>query len=269
MFSDWLYEPGTVADTDHYLSLRYTPAALADRSGDFDDGVYELLRAFGSDARDLVGFGFGGTDAQLVFGRNSVLVADFEASEVRSTVQSKEFVSTGEYGDFAQFVGPDEDTAVGVGGDAVVVARSTGIFGGGVDAASILQAILDVHAGDAESYPADSADFQTLLDELGTGALDSARTHPETPETDTDEGVFAGEVARGVRSRLVDEGIETTFALVFAEAGDVDTGDLEDWTAASDTFDTFESVEVTTSGRAALVTGTEPTAAYDFYLESF
>lgn len=268
-FRDWLYEPGTVADTDHYLALRYTPAALADRSGDFDDGVYDLLRAFGSDARDLVGLGFGGTDAQLVFGRNSVLVADFEASEVASTLQGNDFVSTGEYGEFAQFVGPDEDTAVGVGSDAAVVARSTGIFGGGVEAARILQAIVDVQTGDAESYAADSADFETLVDELGAGALASARTHAETDETDTDEGAFAGEVARGVNSTLVDDGVETTFALVFAESGDVDTGDLEDWTAASDTFDTFESVEVTTSGRAALVTGTEPTAEYDFYLESF
>lgn len=268
-FGDWLYEPGTVADTDHYLALRYTPAALADRSGDFDDGVYDLLRAFGRDARDLVGFGFGGTDAQLVFGPNSVLVADFETEAVTSTLQGNDFVSTGEYGEFAQYVGPDEDTAVGVGSDAVVVARSTGIFGGGVEAARILQAIVDVQAGDAESYAADSADFEALVDELGPGALASARTHPETDRTDTDEGAFAGEVARGVRSTLTEDGVETTFGLVFTEAGDADTGDIEDWTATSDTFDTFDSVEVSTSGRTALVTGTEPTAEYDFYLESF
>lgn len=268
-FRDWLYEPGTVADTDHYLALRYTPAALADRSGEFDDDIYDLLRAFGSDARDLVGFRFGGTDAQLVFGRNSVLVADFEPDEVKSTLQGNDFVARSDYADFAQFVGPGEDTAVGVGSDAVVVARSTGIFGGGVEAARILQAIVDVRAGDAESYAADSADFETLLDELGSGALASARTHPETDRTDTDAGTFAGEVARGVASDLVDDGVETRFALVFTSEADVDTGDVEDWTATSDSFSSFDTVEVEMSGRTALVTGTEPTAEYDFYLESF
>jgi hypothetical protein len=86
-----------------------------------------------------------------------------------------------------------------------------------------------------------------------------------------DEGTFAGEVARGVSSSFVDDGIETTFALVFAESGDVDTGDLEDWVeAAGDgTFANFESVDVSTSERTALLTGTEPTREYDFYLEGF
>jgi hypothetical protein len=148
-----------------------------------------------------------------------------------------------------------------------VLARSTGLFGSADNARLILRAVLDVRNGDAESYVRDSDDFGTLVDELGGGALQSARTHTETDATDTDEGAFADEAARGVTSSFVDAGIETTFALVFTESGDVDAGDLEDWveTAGDSTFANFESVDVSTSGRTALLTGTEPTREYDFY----
>jgi hypothetical protein len=78
-FGDWLYEPGTVADTDHYLALRYDPAAVAERASSFDSGVYDALRVVGSATRDRPGLGFAGTDAQLAFGNNGVLTGDFEA----------------------------------------------------------------------------------------------------------------------------------------------------------------------------------------------
>lgn len=271
-FDDWLYEPGTVADTDHYLALRYAPSVIAECASSLDDTVYDVLQAFGSGSHDLVGVGFAQTDAQLVFGKNSVLTADFEASDVEATLKDDDFVAEGTYKEFEVFLGPNENTAVGIGDADIIVARSSGIFGGGIRAERIFQAIVDAHAGDAERYVDDNTDFGTLVDELGDGTLQSARTHEETDSTDTDEGRFAGEVARGITSALVDEGIETTFMLVFNEASDTDTGDIEDWVEANDSdgaFANFESVEVSTSGRTALVTGSEPTRAYDFYLESF
>jgi hypothetical protein len=271
-FGDWLYEPGTVADTDHYLALRYTPGAIAERASSFDGTVYDVLKAFGSRSRDIVGFGFAQTDAQLVFGKNSVLTADFESSDVEATLRDDDFAADGTYGEFDVFLGPNEDVAVGIGDSNVVVARDSGIFGGGVEAERILRAIVDTEAGDAQRYVDDDTDFGTLVDELGDGAVQSARSHEETDSTDTDDGEFAGEVARGIGSSFVEDGIETTFALVFDEASDVDTNDIDDWVSANDgdgTFANFESVDVSTSGRTALVTGTEPTRAYDFYLESF
>ena len=83
--TQWLYQPGTVGDVDHYLSLRYKPSAIAERAANFDDDVYDAMRSFGSSARDLVGFEFGTTDAQLAFGKNAVLAADFETDDVAST----------------------------------------------------------------------------------------------------------------------------------------------------------------------------------------
>jgi hypothetical protein len=266
---NWLYEPGTVADVDHYLALRYAPARIAERSGNFDDGVYDAMRAFGGSARDLVGFEFASTDAQLAFGKNAVLEADFEAEDVVSRLESEDFASEESYGEFDVYVGSDDDAAVGIGSDAVVVARSTGVFGSADDAERILAAIVDVHAGDAESYVEDSADFETLVDAAAEGDVQSVRTHPETDETDTDEGEFRGEVARGIDSTLVDDAsVETTFVRAFNEESDVDEGDVEDWVARSETFDDFEAVDVSTDGRVVEVTGTEAIGAYDFYVGS-
>jgi len=264
--SGWLYEPGTVADVEHYLALRYRPAALAERGANFDDDVYDAMQAIGASARDLVGFDFEETDAQLLFGQNSVIETEFEASDVVAVLESDDFTEADAYGDFDVYVGPDEDAAVGIGGSTVVVARSTGIFGSADNAEAILEAILDVNAGDAESYGEDSEDFQTLADAVADGDVQSVRTHEETTETDTEDGVFAGEVARGVDSRLVDDGIETTFVRVFNEASDIDGGDVEDWVDANDTFADFESVDVSTDGRVVEVTGTEQTGAYEFYV---
>ena len=270
-FGEWLYEPGTVTDTDHYLALRYEPSVVAEHASALDGDVYDLLRAAGSGTRDLLGLGFAGTDAQLGFGNNGVLTGDFDADDVTATLTDADFVNDGTAGDFDTYVGPDEDAAVALTDGTAVVARSTGLFGSADNARLILRALLDVQTGAIESYVEDSADFGTLVDELGDGAIQSARTHPETDATDTDEGAFAGEVARGVTSSFVDDGIETTFALVFNESADIDTGDVEDWVeAAGDgTFANFESVDVSTSERTALVTGTEPTREYDFYLEGF
>lgn len=270
-FRDWLYEPGTVADVDHYLSLRYRPATIANRAGSFDRDVYDTLQAFGSRPRDRIGVGFAATEAQLVFGQNSVIVGDFEADEVEATLKENGFIVRGEYAGFDVLVDTAEDTAVGIGSSAVVTARSTGLFGAADDAERILQAILDVNAGNAEGYVDDSDDLERLLDELGDGTLQSVRTHQETESTDTDEGQFAGEVARGIDSELNEDSIDTTFVLVFTQASDIDTADIEDWIEANDdaTFANFESVDISTSDRVALVSGTEPTAAYDFYLQDF
>jgi len=266
---NWLYEPGTVADVDHYLALRYAPATVAERGANFDDDVYDAMRAFGSSARDLVGFEFASTDAQLAFGKNAVLETDFEADDVAARLEGEDFGSEGSYGEFDVYVGPDEDAAVGVGSDAVVVARSTGIFGSADNAESILEAILDVNAGDAQSYVEDSADFEALVDATGDGDVQSVRTHPETDATDTDEGEFAGEVARGIDSTVVDDAsIETTFVRVFNEASDIDEGDVEDWVDASELFDDFEDVDVSTDGRVVEVTGTEAIGSYGFYVGS-
>ena len=264
--SGWLYEPGTVADVEHYLALRYRPATLAERGPNFDDAVYDSMQALGRSARDLVGFDFEETDAQLLFGQNSVVETEFEASNVVAVLESDDFTEEDAYGDFDVFVGPNEDAAVGIGGSTVVVARSTGIFGSADNAEEILEAILDVNAGDAESYGEDNEDFQTLADAVADGDVQSVRTHEETTETDTEDGVFAGEVARGVDSQLVEDGIETTFVRVFNEASDIDDGDVEDWVDASDTFSDFESVDVSTDGRVVEVTGTEQTGAYEFYI---
>jgi hypothetical protein len=264
--SGWLYEPGTVADVDHYLALRYRPATLAERAANFDDQVYDAIQAIGSASRDLVGFDFDETDAQLSFGQNSVIETEFEASDVVAVLESDDFTEGDAYGDFDVYVGPDEGAAVGIGASTVVVARSTGIFGSADNAESVLEAVLDVNAGDAESYSEDSEDFQTLADVVADGDIQSVRTHEETTETDTDEGVFAGEVARGIDSTLVEDGIETTFVRVFNEASDIDDGDVQDWVDASDTFADFESVDVSTDGRIVEVTGTEPTGAYGFYV---
>jgi hypothetical protein len=122
--SGWLYEPGTVADVDHYLALRYRPAALAERGANFDDAVYDAMQALGGSARDLVGFDFEDTDAQLLFGQNSVIETEFEASNVAAVLESDDFTEEDAYGDFDVYVGPDEDAAVGLGESAVVVARS-------------------------------------------------------------------------------------------------------------------------------------------------
>lgn len=269
-FEEWLYEPGTVGDRDHYLAVRYTPAVIADRASSFDDAVYAKLRAFGRGSRGVVGLGFAQTDAQLVFGKNSVLVADLEPSNIEARLKDDNFIASGSYKEFDVFLGPNENTAVGISGSTLVVTRDSGIFGGGVAAERILQAILDAHEGDARRYVDASADFGTLVDELGDGTVQSARTHEETDSTDTEAGRFAGEVARGITSAFVEDDIETTFVLVFDETRVVDTGDLGAWIDANDSdgiFADFESVDVSTSGRTALVTGTEPSRAYDLYVE--
>lgn len=269
-FEEWLYEPGTVGDIDHYLAVRYTPAVIADRASSFDDAVYAKLEAFGSGSRGVVGLGFAQTDAQLIFGNNSVIVADFEPSTIEARLKDDNFIASGTYKEFDVFLGPNENTAVGISGSTLVVTRNSGFFGGGVAAERLLQAILDAHEGDARRYVDASADFGTLVDELGDGNVQSARTHEKTDETNTDTGRFAGEVARGLTSTFVEDGIETTFALVFDETRAVDTGDIEAWIDANDsdgTFADFESVDVSTSDRTALVTGTEPSRAYDLYVE--
>lgn len=268
---DWLYEPGTVSDVDHYLALRYAPSELADRGGSFDDGVYDAMRAFGNAARDRVDLSFAQTTEQLVFGPNSVLKADFEPDDVASSLEADDYASEGEYEGFDVYVGPGEDAAVGIDDDVLVVARSTGIFGSADNAESILEAILDVNAGNAESYVEDNEDFETLVDATDDGEIQSMRTHEETSTTDTDDGRFAGEVARGIDSELEDDNrIETTFVRVFDEASDIDDGDVEDWVDANQdgTFADFDDVEIEIDGRTVEVTGTEPTSAYDFYVEN-
>lgn len=270
-FDGWLYEPGTVGDADHYLAVRYQPATIAERANSFDADVYDVLQAFGSDARETVGVAFGETTEQLVYGQNAVIAGEFDPEDVASRISADEFVAEGEYSGFETYVGVDEDVAVGIGSDVLVVTYSTGIFGMADDAEVILQSTIDVHGDDRRSYRDASGAFDALLDAVDESALQSVRTHDETDATDADAGEFAGEVARGIDSQLVEDGIETTFALVFTDEAAVDETALQRWVdenRTDGTFEDFSSVDVSADGRVGLVTGVEPTSQYDFYVES-
>lgn len=270
-FDGWLYEPGTVGDNDHYLAVRYRPASLAERANSFDDDVYAVLREFGSAARETVGVAFGETDEQLVYGQNAVIAAEFEPDSVASRLKRDDFVAEGEYEGYETYVGVDDDVAVGIGADVLVVTYSSGIFGMADDAESILQTTVDVQTDDERSYGEAEDDFDALLSAVEDGEIQSVRTHDETQSTDAPDGEFAGAVARGVDSSLVEDGLETTFAIVFADESDVNESALQTWVdenRTDGTFENFSSVEVSADGRVGLVTGTEPTSQYDFYLES-
>ncbi|WP_248517401.1 twin-arginine translocation signal domain-containing protein [Salinarchaeum laminariae] len=138
------------------------------------------------------------------------------------------------------------------------------LVGTPIDPRTVAKSIVDTGAGKETRYADDSEAYAELTSTLTAGTFVSGRTFEETEETAEEMGQFEGAVARGSSVTVNGETSDVEWVITFADADDVDTGDVEDWTedAEDETFDDVDDISISTSGRSVVISGTMDTDDY-------
>jgi hypothetical protein len=182
-----LHEPGTYGDQDHYAFSVSSPAAIDAVRDALDDDVFAGLvtRARGGSGQrvmDAVGVDFWDVGTRYSAGPLSVLVGDFNRDDIWRRLQYQGLSYRGDYNGFAllqptegerqptlalEGEGKMDDEEAPTDISRVIVGSPTE----DTDSSTVVQAVIDVAAGDGDRY-ADAVDSVTpLVEGLGGGAL--------------------------------------------------------------------------------------------------
>jgi hypothetical protein len=257
-FSNWLCEPGTIVDTNHYSSIMMNMGNVRSNEDNVSEDLYENFEAF-EDYLSFTGIDFDEMSTTLVYNSIYVVTGSYTTEDVIEELEDNDYDDETDHEGFTIYLSSDGSTAVGVSEQALV-ARIQGYDSDSVDA---VETIIDTKIGEEDRYVAESEDFETLMRTLDPGAYLTGRTYEEQSNTDTAVGTFEHAVAGGRRWRINGETSNLKTAIVFEEADDIDLDDINDWiddTGGSDqTFDDVDDTDVKKQGRTAVITGTVDT----------
>jgi len=255
-YTNWLYEPGTFGDQDHY-SYQYLDASAAeDNSDQFDSDADDFFSSFAETYEDNV-HDLRRQEMDWVLGHSfgQVIGGDFDTESVVSDVEDNEFEDETEYEGYQIFLQDVEEPslAVGISGSTLVVAN-TGSFYASTDEApeDIVEELIDTSNGDVDRYQEDSDDMNEVVSNISAGLYTSGRTREEVEETNEDYGQFKGQVASGNSWQVNGETTQFEGVLVFDSESDVDVPDIEDW-LNSDSFSDYDNTSVNENGRVVTV----------------
>lgn len=252
---DWLYEPGTIRDEDHYWVSFVEPPTFVDNEDDFDEEVYDTIEAT-EDQYSVLDLDIEEIDSVLRFDRNAVLTGQYDTENVIDELDDADFdEEDDDYEGYRIFLSPDDHRGVGVSSDSLIVAR----VGSHDDGDEVVETIVDTRIGEEDRYVDEEEDFATLTDTLSPAAVQYGHTFPERDGTDVERGRFDEAVANGYSVQVDGESTRLEAVIVFDSANDIDVDDIEDWIDENDRsdeiFDDVEDIGVDTNGRTAVVSG--------------
>ncbi|MFB6165800.1 MAG: hypothetical protein ABEJ31_11630 [Haloarculaceae archaeon] len=251
-----------------------SPTQLTDNREHVDPGWYkQSLPSYGQ-----TGIRPEDVKMELRFANAKVITGSFDTKQVRQELKddnngnTHEYEEDGEHAGFTEFVRANQDTSAdawGVAGGKLVHAdRIRGSTYSGQDAVAatdVLEGIVDAKHGDGKRYAAESEDFSTLVNHLGSGTFLFGSTRSEAvgaDQADAESGSFEGTVAGGTALAINGEKSQYKEVYVFEDTDAVDTGDVEDYVEANDvgsrTLAKLDDPSVNQKGRAVVVSGSAP-----------
>lgn len=252
-YSQWLPEPGTLEDEDHYGVSVLNLKSLSNQEDEFDDESVNFEQFEERWAPADVDW----EDVSMLltwFQGVRVIEADYNKEDVIEDFEDDDYDDEAEYEGFTLMLSPNERRMAAVDGSAIVLSQ------GLEDPEDALEDIIDTKNGDEDRYGDDSDDFSEMTDELGNGDLVNVMMQEPADDTNVERGVFENHVGTGRVNNVNGDETDGTWVLVFEDEDDVDVGDVEDWVEASQDsggeFENWEDVEVNASGRSVVVEGT-------------
>lgn len=253
-YTQWLHEPGTVSEADDYDLTFVDTKNLVNNEEEFPEGLYDDFETYVEETTNIVDLDADEVAGYLETNVSRVLLGSFDVDDVGDELEDEGYDDDGDHEGFELFVREDAYTpqAVGVSGNAVVVVTRP-------DAVDAVEDLVDVSKGD-DRYVEENDEMKLLTNKLGSGMLVSGRTHEERDDTDVYAGQFDHQLASGERVRVEGSTTKHRWVRVLEEADDVDMDEVEEWVDEADddgeTFDGYEDINLSKSGRAIVVDGT-------------
>ncbi|GAB3689351.1 hypothetical protein GCM10028857_24580 [Salinarchaeum chitinilyticum] len=132
-YVDWQYAPGEIRDTDHYSFSAMAPIEVDEYEDSFDEEFFDSTEQTFESQYEFLDIDFDEIETTLSFDGNTAQVllgytADRE--DVTEALEDNEFEEGDEYEGYQQFVGPNQQRAVGIDDSDIVIGRSTAMTGG-------------------------------------------------------------------------------------------------------------------------------------------
>lgn len=255
-YRQWLHEPGVVSEDDDYDMTFVDAKALEDNEDEFPSGMHSDFESYIEGTTGIVDQDADEIASYLETNVSRVLAGSFDVDDLADHLDGEGYEE--EDDDYEGFVlyrddDPYTPRGVAVGDSAVVVVTRP-------DPIDALEELVQVSTGDEERYVEENEEMRMLLNKLGGGMFVSARTHSERDDTIVDAGQFDHQLASGQRIRVNGERSKHRWVRVLEDSDDVDMDEVEEWVDEADdsgeTFDEYEDIELSKSGRAIVVNGT-------------
>lgn len=256
-YLQWLPEPGTIGDDDHYGFNMLEYSSLEEYEDEFSsdtdlDSIEARWAPADIDWEDV--------SMLLLFNGMQVIEGEFEKESIIDDLDDEDFDDEDEYEGFQVMLSEDESVAAAVSDDVFVRA---GFGGARDDAEGALEDVIDTSNGEEDRYVDDNEAFGELTDKLDTEHVVSGSTMEAVDDGEPERGRFENQVADGQTLNIDGETTEGKWVIVFEEEDDVDVGDVEDWVETSQDndgrFEDWDDVEVGSNGRSAIVEATADT----------
>lgn len=259
-YTEWLYEPGTVTDNDHYSFQTVQADQIVEHEDELDSEVFSQFEEDIEGRYESFNLDIDDIQSYVSFRGSRVLTGSFDLEEIREELEEDDYDSE-EHEGYDIFVGPDERNAFGLRGDTILSIQS--FYYDDMDDG--VETLIDTKRGETDRYVDESDDFDELVTQLGSGTIRTGRTFEEADSTDERRMRFDDQVARGVSLTLNGQTSELRMVLVFDESNDIDTEEIKEVveeqaeSGSGRWIEGFDNIEVSKSGRSAIVTGTEDT----------
>lgn len=251
--SNWLYEPGTVGDSDHYQFIEVNLQAVRNNEDNISDETFSFFESY-EDQFDPTGVDFDSMNRAIGFTGVTVLKGSFNNGDISSELEDSDLdFDDSDYNGYTIYYNESNGIAFGVG-SSLLRARAAG----DEDAEAVAELAIDTNSGNEDRYKSESDAMNKFLNTAGNPTLVSGGTQEEVDEGVPEQGRFENQVASGQTTNINGETSNRKFIRVFDSQDDVDTGDFEDWTEAQEdeTFDDVDDININQQGRAVVVNGT-------------
>lgn len=255
-FADWLYEPGSVIDVDHYSIEYYNISPFVKSEDEFDKDIEiedSSLELVDLDFDDLSGFLSFYYRGPAILGAR-VLFGSFDLEEISEELEEQDFDDSSSQSNFEIF---SRDYTSEIDLNAVGVSESALICGFDEE---YVETLIETSIGENDRYQEESEDFNELLAALQGGDYIRGYTREEESQDNPEYGLFKDLVAYGMHYRIRGETSDIRHVLVFEDERDADTDDVEEWVSESDdrgeTFDDVDDPTIKASKRVIRIDGT-------------
>ncbi len=255
----YLFEPGTVADGDHYTVRFAAPDVVSAHDVALTDETVTEVENRAAWLYEVTDTEFEAASAQLTFRSVAVVELDHDPETVEDVLDDGSFeeYAVDEYG-YRIFRSEDEGRAVGFDGATLVGATPAPDE---PDPEDVVVEVLRTEAGDVPRYDETNDAFGAVTDEL-TGDAFLVRSHEDTDDTDVGRGRFDDEIVRGLTASFGGAASEVRIVLAFEEAEDIVLDDVAAWTE-TEAFGGWSDVSVDATGAVVTVSGTVDTGAVE------
>ena len=253
-YMDWLYEPGTFGDNDHYSFQVAHPGDVVEYEDELSSEAVETFEELVEDRYEILDLDIDDVNQIIMTGSSHVFTGSFDVEDIDDELSDEDY-DDDEYEGYDVYVSPEERQAFGIKSDVVVQASEARSD----DAEDVLEESIDTKLGETDRYVDESEAFRELVDQLQTGVYMSGGTHEEYDETAVESGQLENEVASGLSVRITGEDSKLQSVHVFEEADDIVIDDVEDVADEIENWAYFEDVddiEISKAGRAAIISGT-------------